>query len=346
MSLITSCPACGTMFRVVPDQLKISEGWVRCGHCGDVFDATAHLTDEGAPVPAAAPPAPAQPQVQAPTPATPPADPPLAPALAPTQPAPLASVPAWIETGPPPAMPVAPRYVEPDPDPGPDSEQLGPTSLDAPFVFRRSDLVDDEPVPSVLPPAPPPRPGSRFDADNKVQAGEMEDVSFVRHARRKAFWRRPMVRIGLAFASLLLAGVLLLQVAYHDRDRLAAAQPQLRPLLEQMCEPLRCTLAPPRQIDAVVIESSGFNRLRNDAYRLSFSVRNTAGMTVAAPAMELTLTDNQDQPVLRRVLTPADLGARDSVIAAGAEWSGSVGLVLNAGGNARIAGYRLLAFYP
>ncbi|HEY0824119.1 MAG TPA: zinc-ribbon domain-containing protein, partial [Ramlibacter sp.] len=46
MSLITSCPACGTMFRVVPDQLKISEGWVRCGHCSEVFDATAHLTDE------------------------------------------------------------------------------------------------------------------------------------------------------------------------------------------------------------------------------------------------------------------------------------------------------------
>src|SRR5215468_438989 len=46
MSLITSCPSCGTMFRVVPDQLKISEGWVRCGHCSEVFDATAHLVDE------------------------------------------------------------------------------------------------------------------------------------------------------------------------------------------------------------------------------------------------------------------------------------------------------------
>ena len=33
MSLITRCPACGTMFKVVPDQLRISEGWVRCGHC-------------------------------------------------------------------------------------------------------------------------------------------------------------------------------------------------------------------------------------------------------------------------------------------------------------------------
>jgi len=46
MSLITSCPACGTMFRVVPDQLKISEGWVRCGHCSEVFDASKHLSDE------------------------------------------------------------------------------------------------------------------------------------------------------------------------------------------------------------------------------------------------------------------------------------------------------------
>lgn len=31
------------MFKVVPDQLKISDGWVRCGHCADVFDATLYL---------------------------------------------------------------------------------------------------------------------------------------------------------------------------------------------------------------------------------------------------------------------------------------------------------------
>src|SRR3712207_986867 len=48
MSMITGCPACGTMFKVVPDQLKISEGWVRCGHCAEVFDATAHLQQQGA----------------------------------------------------------------------------------------------------------------------------------------------------------------------------------------------------------------------------------------------------------------------------------------------------------
>ena len=45
MSLATSCPSCGTVFRVVQDQLKISEGWVRCGHCQEVFNALEGLFD-------------------------------------------------------------------------------------------------------------------------------------------------------------------------------------------------------------------------------------------------------------------------------------------------------------
>ena len=43
MSLITRCPACATQFKVVPDQLKLSDGWVRCGQCSDVFDANRYL---------------------------------------------------------------------------------------------------------------------------------------------------------------------------------------------------------------------------------------------------------------------------------------------------------------
>jgi predicted Zn finger-like uncharacterized protein len=44
MALITRCPVCGTRFKVVPDQLRISDGWVRCGECGEVFDASADLS--------------------------------------------------------------------------------------------------------------------------------------------------------------------------------------------------------------------------------------------------------------------------------------------------------------
>ena len=76
MSMITGCPACGTLFRVVPDQLKISDGWVRCGHCSEVFDATTHLqadAGEGDSLEAARntepQPLPETPAVEAPSPA-------------------------------------------------------------------------------------------------------------------------------------------------------------------------------------------------------------------------------------------------------------------------------------
>lgn len=45
MSLATRCTACGTVFRVVEDQLKVSEGWVRCGRCQQVFNAVESLFD-------------------------------------------------------------------------------------------------------------------------------------------------------------------------------------------------------------------------------------------------------------------------------------------------------------
>lgn len=43
MSLITCCPACQTMFKVSGEDLRVSDGWVRCGKCDGVFDASLHL---------------------------------------------------------------------------------------------------------------------------------------------------------------------------------------------------------------------------------------------------------------------------------------------------------------
>jgi hypothetical protein len=186
-----------------------------------------------------------------------------------------------------------------------------------------------------------PRPESEEFTDE-----ELHDVSFVRHARRRAFWRRPLVRGLLLLASLVLGALLALQVAWHERDRLALQQPQLRPALAQMCALLQCRLGPPRQIESIVIESSGFTRVGNDIYRLSFTVRNTARTQVALPAMELTITDAQDRAIARRVLLPAELGAPGESFAAAGEWAGAVGVALSMPGTARVAGYRLLAFYP
>jgi predicted Zn finger-like uncharacterized protein len=40
MSWITRCPACGVIYQVVPDQLKVAQGWLRCGQCQEAFDST------------------------------------------------------------------------------------------------------------------------------------------------------------------------------------------------------------------------------------------------------------------------------------------------------------------
>lgn len=69
MSLATRCPACSTVFRVVQDQLRVSEGWVRCGQCQEVFNALETLFDLGAAGLPEAPTEPPRPEPSAPAPA-------------------------------------------------------------------------------------------------------------------------------------------------------------------------------------------------------------------------------------------------------------------------------------
>ena len=45
MTLATRCTACGTVFRAAQDQLRASDGWVRCGRCNSVFNAAEVLFD-------------------------------------------------------------------------------------------------------------------------------------------------------------------------------------------------------------------------------------------------------------------------------------------------------------
>ncbi|MES3003113.1 MAG: DUF3426 domain-containing protein [Pseudomonadota bacterium] len=324
MSLITRCPACGTMFKVVPDQLRISEGWVRCGHCSEVFDASSNM------------------QIEEPAPAE-------VASVARTEPDDRAAHPDNFESS------LTTEVDDSLPSEPPDSLQLeaekralAETPADRPFVLMRADPApsnEDEPEPELARRSPSTSRSSReFDSEFEP---ELHDLSFVRQARRLEFWRSPGMRVLLALVFLVLAAVFAAQLAVHDRDRLAAAEPALRPWLLRMCESLHCQVGPPRQIDTLAIESSSFNKLRGDAYRLNFTLKNQAATEVAMPALELTLTDGQDQPVIRRVLLPADFAPGPPVLGPVSDWSGSLALAVNANGStSRIAGYRLLAFYP
>ncbi|WP_411877991.1 DUF3426 domain-containing protein [Polaromonas sp. YR568] len=369
MSLITRCPACGTMFKVVTDQLKVSQGWVRCGHCTEVFDASVHLLPrdmssltapapllpdtDTAPVPLPAFDAPTEPQ------SLPPAEPPPAP-----------SQQEWA-----PARSFADRVPLRPSSPGSDDAQDSAADFDPARWKRVQQERQHDPLDlpaESLPDVPPPRQPAMLreaieddssfaysDVDSGMPGRPMEhDVSFVRDARRKAFWRRPLTRWSLALLSLLLLATLVAQWAVQQRNTLAALEPRLLPALQALCGPLHCEIRPPRHIEALVIDSSTFNRIGPDAYRLSFTLKNTGVTVLEMPSLEVTLTDTQDQAVVRRILAPAQFGARGPTLAAQSELAGLV--IMKVSGDAgvstsspspaspslRVAGYRVLAFYP
>lgn len=311
MSLITRCPACQTMFKVVPDQLRISEGWVRCGKCEEIFDASAHMQEAGVQETGA-------PFV--PEPSAPPFEGALATAIAANAGKPLASQ----------AVAQPPDHELAD---GPDIDlhrfqgatAAGPAGRTEPGFA------------SEMAPAP-----SR--AATTLAAAEL---SFMRAADRASHWQRPLVRANLLVACLLLMLVLALQVLVQERDRIAAVEPGLRPLIEEVCLLLVCEIEPLRQIESVVIDSSAFSKVKGDLYRLSLTLKNNAPFDLAMPAVELALTDTLDHALMRRVFQPEELGVPSGLIPASSETQSTLVLTIKANGSGeRVAGYRLLAFYP
>jgi len=490
------------MFRVVPDQLKISDGWVRCGHCADVFDATLHLETWVPPAPAAegaGPSAPAPPPspvaatsaqaglagrdvdsavstaASSPRPdrfirreqrtqvgvppgvpggITPPMGgagqrrPPSEPSVArpPTQGLraeglikPSAgdgdkfdvTVPAPLERG----RVTTNERVRPSPVGGSSQTKAAVPSRSAPAptmvgpsdppmasgaVRNHTDAGDvdfltelqrfaskasgDEPkadvkqpefrlkrsmvkakgqeTPAAAPPSPPDEPSPPADerevtvapqavkADvqptqvaveearkpepvEKVESLQEAAVApppaepeFIQQARRRAYWQTPAMRALLSGAVLVLAGLLITQWAIFERNRLVAWKPGLQPTFQALCGALGCTLAPVQRIDAIVIDSTALVRRLGNFYSFDLVLKNTAPISVAVPALELSLTDAGDNVISRRVFLPQDLPAVPDLLAAGSSLSVSLRLSIAVGDSLPMAGYRALVFYP
>ena len=170
--------------------------------------------------------------------------------------------------------------------------------------------------------------------------------SFVEQARRRAFWGKPWVRVGLWVAAGVFSLALAVQIAVSLRDRLAAQHPGIKPLLLALCRPAQCRIAPWRHLNAVTIDSSAFVRTGPNGFGFAITLRNNGAAPVATPALELALIDAQEQPLARRVLDPADWGAPPQ-LAAHAEFNGAAQLTVGRAANPQaISNYRLTAFYP
>jgi predicted Zn finger-like uncharacterized protein len=290
MNLKTRCPACDTVFKIVPDQLQVSKGWVRCGRCAEVFDAAAHAAT-------------------------------------------AEDVAQWPR---PPAPPTTPVMASPHTAP---SE--GSSNTPKIIAAQQANTADTAIVPT----------------ENEVYTTTISepDLSFVRIAKNKAFWQRTAVTRALGAACIGLMGLLFVQVVYSQRNHLAASNMALKSGLEAVCQSVGCTIEPHKNIDAFKIDSSSFQKIppqsaeagRADVFALKLNLKNNVDTPLAIPAVELTLTEAGDKPVLRRVLLAKDLGNSATTLAANGDWAGAATLVVTPNpALPAISGYRVLLFYP
>jgi predicted Zn finger-like uncharacterized protein len=144
---------------------------------------------------------------------------------------------------------------------------------------------------------------------------------------------------------------LLFQVLLLYRTELSVLFPATREPFAATCRLLGCTLYLPRKPDLMSIETSDLesDRRQENVIVLNAVIRNRAPFAQEYPALELTLTDERDQAVLRRVLAPAQYLQNNPAagpargIAPGAETT--LRLHFHTGG-VRAVGYRLYLFYP
>jgi len=154
--------------------------------------------------------------------------------------------------------------------------------------------------------------------------------------------KRP-VWLWLLAALLTLTG--LLQLVLWNRHVLVAQEPALQGLIEGLCAPIGCEWHWPQTLEAVQIENSSFTENADGTYRLQLRLKNTQHHAVAMPLLELTLTDERDEVVLRRVFQPQELGLKDHMPAL-RDARSTLNFDLDENLKPRVMGFRALIFYP
>ncbi len=172
---------------------------------------------------------------------------------------------------------------------------------------------------------------SYFNADNKKFKSTSAAVAWL---------------MGLFSVTLLLAAIA--QSIYFYRTELAIYYPKTKIYLVQACEKIGCRIDLPKKIDLIVIDDSDMQEDANylGLIHLSSTLINQANFNQAYPNIELTLTDIDDIPKLRRIFKPNEYLPSTTDISKGLEAGEEikVKLAITAQGTA-VAGYRVFVRY-
>lgn len=159
--------------------------------------------------------------------------------------------------------------------------------------------------------------------------------------------KKPNIWLWLLFA-LVLSLIAIAQSIYYLRNEIAIYYPNTKPYLVKACEKIACSIDLPRKIEFIIIDDSDIQEDAEYAglMRLSSTLINQAGFSQAYPNLELTLTDVDDKPKLRRIFKPKEYLPKDADIASGLTPGEEVKikLAMTTQGET-VAGYRVFVTY-
>ena len=239
----------------------------------------------------------------------------------------------------------------PQPDPEPDyyDPAKGPPTVTLRSAQALRPVHEEPEVPAADDDANDADDQAEHDAE-LAEAKADPDLSYASRfswQEKKERRRIPAWLYGAAIPLLVLAFAA--QALLHFRDAIAAHWPTTKPALIRLCAVAGCEVRPMTDIAALSIEASDLQA--DPAHKglliLSTTIRNRAPYPLAYPYVELTLSDAQDQIVVRRAFGPQEYisGAADPRAGIPGNTELAVKLFVDASATSQ-AGYQVYLFYP
>ena len=198
----------------------------------------------------------------------------------------------------------------------------------------------------------------RRDTSATAATGPLFAPDFLRHSRGRAAPRTERKstpspvskRTWMRIAAVVLGLGVIVQGVFLARSQVAGSLPVLRPVLEAACAPFGCEVPPWRDLESLRIDTSQLQKQdeASDVYQLAVTLRNQGRATTALPAIELVMTDLQDQLLLRRVLQPSEYlePVQRGFAATGLRAGSELPVRVRFRTQQTVANYRVLIFYP
>lgn len=325
--MFTVCPKCALTLVVTAADLRVAQGYVRCGRCLNVFNALARLSEER---PAAA----SEPSPDA-TPDAAPEPPEAATAPPPPSPQQTFAPPQALTPPQQPASPEPPTQSSTLDDTGEIEIELDPsifvTAVRPPVPQEAVAEPEPEPELPVPPPeTPPPDPAvvlqpEKTESSSSPEAPAAPQTNSVQPLPESAFEVAGLgPRTGLAWrvGAGALTVLLALQIVNHYRDALAA-NPALRGPLNTVYSALGVKLAPHWNIHEYDVRQLGASVSGAAAGEIVVraSVKNSASRPQPLPLLRVTLQDRFGNRIAARDVPPGDYlpasVAPSSLLAAG-----------------------------